>query len=103
LRVSLIHFLGIKPAALFGNIVTVGKLLPLLIFVAVGLMHMEPLRFSQSGPPIVGHFAQAVLMIAWLLVSSSWIESRDVTILILLGGLVYAVGKRRAKLVEPAS
>jgi basic amino acid/polyamine antiporter, APA family len=65
---TFIHFLGIKRAVLFGNIVTVGKLLPLLIFVAVGLLHMEPMRFSQSGPPIVGHFAQAVLLLGFAMV-----------------------------------
>ena len=41
----------------------------------------------------------AVAMIAWLLVSSSWIESRDVAILIVLGASMYAVGKRRARRV----
>ena len=65
---TLIHFFGIKRAVLFGNIVTVGKLLPLLIFVAVGLLHMEPMRFSQSSPPIVGHFAQAVLLLGFAMV-----------------------------------
>jgi APA family basic amino acid/polyamine antiporter len=65
---TLIHFFGIKRAVLFGNIVTVGKILPLLIFIAVGLLHMDPLRFSQSGPPIVGHFAQAVLLLGFAMV-----------------------------------
>jgi len=65
---TLIHFFGIKRAVLFGNIVTVGKLLPLLIFAAFGLLHMDPMRFSQSAPPINAHFAQAVLLLGFAMV-----------------------------------
>ena len=65
---TLIHFFGVKRAVVFGNIVTVGKLLPLLIFVAFGLVHMDPTRFSQSGPPLNAHFAQAVLLLGFALV-----------------------------------
>jgi basic amino acid/polyamine antiporter, APA family len=63
-----VHFFGIKRAVLFGNIVTVGKLLPLLIFVAFGLVHLDPTRFSQTGLPVNGHFAQAVLLLGFALV-----------------------------------
>ncbi len=65
---TLIHFFGIKRAVLFGNIVTVGKLLPLLIFVGFGVLHLDPTRFSQPGPPIAGHFAQAVLLLGFAMV-----------------------------------
>jgi hypothetical protein len=49
-------------------------------------------RFVLPGGWIIP--GAALSMIAWLLVSSSWIESRDVTILILLGSVVYAAGQR---------
>jgi APA family basic amino acid/polyamine antiporter len=62
---TLVHFFGIKRAVLLGNIVTVGKLVPLLAFVAFGLLHMDPARFSQTGPPINAHFAQAVLLLGF--------------------------------------
>jgi APA family basic amino acid/polyamine antiporter len=65
---TLIHFIGIKRAVVFGNLVTVGKLLPLLIFVAFGLLHMDSERFSQPNPPINGHFAQAVLLLGFAMV-----------------------------------
>jgi APA family basic amino acid/polyamine antiporter len=65
---TVVHFFGIKRAVLFGNIVTVGKLLPLLVFVAFGLLHLDPTRFSQTGLPINGHFAQAVLLLGFALV-----------------------------------
>jgi APA family basic amino acid/polyamine antiporter len=65
---TLIHYVGIKRAVLFSNIITVGKLLPLFIFVAFGVLHLDPTRFSQAGPPISGHFAQAVLILGFAMV-----------------------------------
>lgn len=73
---TFVHVLGIKRAVLFGNIVTVGKLVPLLIFVAFGLLHMDPARFSHAGPPINADFAQAVLLLGFAFVG--W-ESTVVT------------------------
>jgi hypothetical protein len=73
---TLVHFFGIKRTVLFGNIVTVGKLLPLLIFIAFGLLHMDPARFAGAGPPINAHFAQAVLLLGFAFVG--W-ESSVVT------------------------
>jgi amino acid transporter len=65
---TLVHYLGIRRAVLFGNIVTVGKLAPLLIFVAVGLLHLEPTRFSHAELPINADFAQAVLLLGFAFV-----------------------------------
>jgi basic amino acid/polyamine antiporter, APA family len=73
---TLVHFFGIKRTVLFGNIVTVGKLLPLLIFVGFGLLHLDPARFAGAGSPIHGHFAQAVLLLGFAFVG--W-ESSVVT------------------------
>jgi basic amino acid/polyamine antiporter, APA family len=65
---TVIHVLGVKRAALFGNFVTVAKLTPLLIFVVVGLVHMDPARFALTGPPINTHFAEAVLLLSFAFV-----------------------------------
>jgi APA family basic amino acid/polyamine antiporter len=65
---TLVHYLGIRRAVLFGNIVTVGKLAPLLIFVAVGLLHLQPMRFSHAELPINADFAQAVLLLGFAFV-----------------------------------
>jgi APA family basic amino acid/polyamine antiporter len=73
---TLVHVLGIKRAVLFGNIVTIGKLLPLLVFVALGLSHMDLARFSQAATPANSHFAQAVLILGFAFVG--W-ESAVVT------------------------
>lgn len=60
-----IHCMGIKRAALFGNVVTVGKLVPLAIFVAVGLFHLDSTRFVHTTPPSNAHFADAILLLAF--------------------------------------
>jgi APA family basic amino acid/polyamine antiporter len=65
---TVVHVLGVKRAALFGNIVTVAKLTPLIIFVAIGLFHVEPARFVLAGPPINAHFAEAVLLLGFAFV-----------------------------------
>ena len=73
---TLVHFLGIQRAVLFGNIVTVGKLLPLLIFVAFGLSHVDLASLSPAAAPVNAHFAQAVLLLGFAFVG--W-ESAVVT------------------------
>jgi APA family basic amino acid/polyamine antiporter len=78
----LVHVLGIKHAVLFGNIVTIGKLLPLLVFVALGLSHVDPARFSEAPVPANAHFAQAVLLLGFAFVGWESVvvaagESRD--------------------------
>jgi len=63
-----IHFFGIKRAALFGNIVTIAKLAPLVIFAAFGLLHLDPHLFVHTAAPANANFAQAVLLIGFALV-----------------------------------
>jgi basic amino acid/polyamine antiporter, APA family len=65
---TVIHVLGVKRAALFGNIVTVVKLTPLIVFVVIGLFHMDPARFAPDGMPISAHFAEAVLLLSFAFV-----------------------------------
>jgi basic amino acid/polyamine antiporter, APA family len=65
---TVIHYLGVRRAALFGNVVTVGKLVPLLIFVSLGLFHLDPARFAHSGLPDNTRFAEAVLLLGFAFV-----------------------------------
>ena len=65
---TVIHVQGIRRAALFGNLVTLAKLLPLLLFVAIGLFHIDWTRFQHTGPPINEHFAEAVLLLSFAFV-----------------------------------
>jgi amino acid transporter len=75
----------------------------LLVF-AVTCVSLPKLRRIETAPAarfvLPGGWVipgAALAMIAWLLASSSWMESRDVTILILLGSLLYAAGRWRKK------
>jgi basic amino acid/polyamine antiporter, APA family len=65
---TLVNVTGIRRAALFGNFVTVAKLAPLLLFVLVGLVHIEPARLATAAPPTPGQFAQALLLLSFTLV-----------------------------------
>src|SRR6202034_1991118 len=65
---TVIHVQGIRRAALFGNLVTLAKIVPLLLFVAIGLFHIDWTRFQQAGPPINERFAQAVLLLGFAFV-----------------------------------
>ena len=65
---TVIHVLGVKRAALFGNIITVVKSTPLIIFVVIGLFHLDPARFVLAGPPINATFAEGVLLLSFAFV-----------------------------------
>ena len=62
---SVIHYFGIKRAALFGNVATIGKVVPLLIFVAFGLWHLDAAHFARGPAPLNTDFAQAVLLLGF--------------------------------------
>jgi basic amino acid/polyamine antiporter, APA family len=47
---------------------TVGKLAPLLIFVAFGLLHLDPRLFVHTPAPLNAHFAEAVLLLGFAFV-----------------------------------
>ncbi len=65
---TVLHVQGIRRAAFFGNLVTLAKLAPLLIFVAIGLFHIDWSRFQHARPPQNEHFAQAVLLLGFAFV-----------------------------------
>ncbi len=79
---TIIHVLGVKRAALFGNAITVAKLIPLVIFIVIGLFHLDAARFVPPAPPVNAHFAEAVLLVGfafvgWESVVVSAGETRD--------------------------
>ncbi len=65
---TVIHVQGIRRAALFGNLVTVAKMAPLLLFVAIGLVHVDWTRFQHATPPVNERFAEAVLLLGFAFV-----------------------------------
>jgi amino acid transporter len=60
-----VNFLGVRQSAILTNIFTVGKIVPLIVFVAVGLFFIQPENFSFSPTPETGSFSSAVLLLIY--------------------------------------
>lgn len=63
--IAALNIRGVRPAALVANVFTVGKLVPLVLFVAVGLFFVEPARFVPSSTPAAGDFSSAMLLLVF--------------------------------------
>jgi basic amino acid/polyamine antiporter, APA family len=68
LILTTVNFIGVKESAMMTNIFTVGKIVPLLIFVAVGLFFIQPSNFSFNVAPDYNSFAAAVLLLIYAFV-----------------------------------
>ena len=62
---ALINVLGIKQAAFVSNAFTIGKLVPLIIFIAAGLFFLNPQAFEFGPAPESGSFSQSVLLLVY--------------------------------------
>ncbi len=60
-----LNILGVRQAAIASNIFTIGKLLPMLIFIAVGLFFLRPQSFALGARPSTGAFSQSVLLLLY--------------------------------------
>ena len=60
-----INIAGVRASTRVGNAFTIGKLAPLLLFAAFGLLTIEPGRFVLGPPPRLGDAAQAALLLAF--------------------------------------
>jgi basic amino acid/polyamine antiporter, APA family len=55
-----INLMGVRQTALASDVMTVGKLVPILLFVGVGLFFLNADRFSFPARPSLGAFSMAV-------------------------------------------
>ncbi len=101
--VSGVLVLGLTLSSSFVYLLTVSAISRLLVF-AVGCASLPKLRRMPAVPPpcfaVPGGAlfpCAALLLIAWLLASSSWAETFDVAMLSSLGAIFYAFGRRRAR------
>lgn len=60
-----INILGVRQAAIVSNCFTIGKLIPMLIFIAVGLFFLNPQAFTLGAAPSTGAFSQSVLLLIY--------------------------------------
>ena len=60
-----VNVAGVRVAANASNALAAGKLLPLAVFVVVGLFFVEPSRFTGAPLPEYRPFAQAVLILVY--------------------------------------
>ena len=60
-----INLIGIRQAAMVSNVFTIGKLIPILIFIATGLFFLNPAAFEFGPAPSNGPFSQSVLLLVY--------------------------------------
>ena len=65
LALTAINVLGVRQAAIAGDVFTIGKLLPMLIFIAIGLFFLNPHAFALGARPATGAFSQSVLLLLY--------------------------------------
>jgi APA family basic amino acid/polyamine antiporter len=62
---ALINLLGIRQAAIVSNAFTIGKLVPIIIFIAAGLFFLNPQAFEFGARPTSGDFSKSVLLLVY--------------------------------------
>ena len=60
-----INLLGIRQTAIVGNVFTVGKLVPMIIFCGVGLCFLNPQAFAPGPSPATADFSKSVLLLVY--------------------------------------
>lgn len=68
LGITVLNVVGIRESAIATNIFTVGKIVPLLIFAAVGIFYIEPTNFSFAATPSSNELAAAILILIYAFV-----------------------------------
>jgi APA family basic amino acid/polyamine antiporter len=62
---AIVNLLGIRQAAIVSNVFTVGKLVPIILFIAAGLFFVNPHAYRLGAAPATGAFSQSVLLLVY--------------------------------------
>jgi len=62
---AVINLLGIRQAAIVSNAFTVGKLVPIILFIAAGLFFLNPQAYELGPSPTTAAFSQSVLLLVY--------------------------------------
>lgn len=65
LSLTIINYIGVRNAAITSNFFSIAKLLPLLLFISVGLFFLSPDSFNLGDYPGYGSFSTAVLLLIY--------------------------------------
>ena len=68
LLITGVNVLGVRESTIMTNVFTVGKIVPLLIFVGIGLFFIEPANFSFGALPEYSNFSAAILILIYAFV-----------------------------------
>src|SRR6185503_11019798 len=60
-----INVIDVREAAIASNLFTVGKLIPMIIFIAVGLFFLNRTAYTFGAAPSAGAFSQSVLLLVY--------------------------------------
>ncbi len=62
---SVVNIIGVRDAAIVSDFFTVGKLIPLLLFIAAGLFFIHPGNYSLGTAPKAGEFSASCLLLIY--------------------------------------
>ena len=65
LIITVFNILGVRESVILTNFFTVGKIIPLLVFAAVGIFFIAPSNFSFGALPEQGKFFDAILILIY--------------------------------------
>src|SRR5215204_1469037 len=68
LIITAVNYIGVRQSAMMTNILTVGKIGPLIVFAAVGLFFIQPANFTLPAAPDNATFASAILILIYAFV-----------------------------------
>ena len=62
---AIINLLGIRQAAIVSNAFTIGKLVPIILFIAAGLFFLNPQAYEFGPSPTTADFSKSVLLLVY--------------------------------------
>ena len=62
---AIINLLGIRQAAIVSNAFTIGKLVPIILFIAAGLFFLNPQAYEFGPSPTTAAFSKSVLLLVY--------------------------------------
>lgn len=65
ITLTTVNIIGVREAALVSNLFTVGKIAPLLLFVAAGLFFLSPQSLTMNAAPSLSGFSRAALLLVF--------------------------------------